>query len=105
MPSPQKTETSEGEMHPVQVHSRRGWQEPGRPRAQAPAIVTLRAYEVYCHLYGEQQAMVDLQGRDCRGGFGVGELVAFLYARSFPKQEWEARTDEAFKGLDLDCRS
>lgn len=37
----------------------------------------------------------------CRGGFGKGELVAFLYARSFPKIEWERRVDEALRGMKL----
>jgi hypothetical protein len=80
------------EFHPIQTHdvTRRG-------RAFMPSTVTLRAYEVYCHLYGAQPAMVDLAGRDCRGGFGVGELVAFLYARSFPKEEWSKRVDEALE--------
>jgi hypothetical protein len=64
-----------------------------------PEPVYMRAYEVYCALYGEQKAMVDLEGRNCRGGFGGGELVAFLYARSFPKDEWMKRTEEAFDGM------
>lgn len=88
--------------HPVQVHSRRGIQSADRPRAQAPVVVTMRAYEVYCHVYAPQPAMVT---GSCRGGFGAGELVAFLYARSFPKNEWRDRVDEALRGLDLDCRS
>ena len=58
--------------------------------------VTLRAYEVYKHIYGEQKALIE---DDCRGGFGVGELIAFLYARSFPKNEWRARVDEVFEGM------
>lgn len=88
------------ETHPVQVHSRRGKSDP--PRSQAPVSVTMRAYEVYCHVYSPQEAMVT---GGCRGGFSSGELVAFLYARSFPKEEWRARVNEAFRGLDLDCRS
>lgn len=67
-------------------------------RGQAPVTVTMRAYEVYCHLYHEQKALVT---GECRGGFGTGELVAFLYARSFPKEEWRRRTDEAFAGFKL----
>src|SRR5581483_9599274 len=35
--------------------------------------------------------------RNCRGGFGVGELVAFLYAHSFPKDEWDKRVREALQ--------
>jgi hypothetical protein len=57
--------------------------------------VTLAAYEVYCHVYAPQPAMVT---GECRGGFSAGELIAFLYARSFPKTEWRVRVDEAFKG-------
>jgi hypothetical protein len=76
-------------VHPVQTPGRY------RPRACAPQVVTMRAYEVYCHLYGPQEAMVT---GDCRGGFSTGELIAFLYARSFPKEEWRKRADEAFRG-------
>jgi len=64
----------------------------------APQVVTLRAYEVYTRLYGAQPAMVT---GGCRGGFGVGELIAFLYARSFPESEWRTRKQEAFAGLKL----
>jgi hypothetical protein len=52
-------------------------------------------------VYSPQPALVDLAGRNCRGGFGVGELIAFLYAHSFPKTEWRQRVDEAFKGMAL----
>jgi hypothetical protein len=31
---------------------------------------------------------------------GVGELVAFLYARSFPEKEWRMRVDEALRGME-----
>jgi hypothetical protein len=78
------------EFHPVQIS------DLGR-KPQLPSSVTLRAYEVYCHLFGAQPAMVDLAGRGCRGGFGAGELIAFLYARSFPKEEWEKRFKEAIE--------
>lgn len=84
----------EPEMHPMQISRNRSFLRP-----QVTSLVTKQAYEVYCHLYGAQPAMMDLAGRDCRGGFGVGELIAFLYARSFPKAEWRARVDQAFKGM------
>lgn len=77
-------------VHPVQNHYR------PRTSCACPVPVTMRAYEVYCHLYGEQPTMVT---GGCRGGFGAGELLAFLYARSFPKEEWRKRTDEAFAGM------
>lgn len=69
--------------------------------AQIPEIVALRAYEVYCEVWSPQPAMVDLEGRGCRGGFSVGEIVAFLYARSFPKEEWRQRFEEAERGMTL----
>jgi len=84
------------ETHPIQTNLR---QRPGQ--AVCPKIVPLRAYEVYAHVYGPQPAMIDKEGRGCRGGFGVGELIAFLYARSFPKAEWRDRVEEALTGMKL----
>lgn len=66
--------------------------------AQIPRDVYMAAYEVYCHVYAPQAAMI--QGH-CRGGFGTGEFLAFLYARAFPKHEWRARVEAAYIGLDL----
>lgn len=78
-------------VHPVQ----RGFR---RDQVYMPQTVTMRAYEVYCHVYGEQVALVT---GECRGGFGLGELIAFLYAHSFPKPEWRERVDEAFRGMKI----
>ena len=83
--------SNEPAVHPIQIH--RGY---GRKRAVCPVIVTMRAYEVYKHVHGEQRALIT---GDCRGGFGVGELIAFLYAYPFPKSEWSARVNEAFEGM------
>lgn len=80
---------TEVERHPVQTPQMR------REQAWAPKIVTMAAYEVYSHVYAPQAAMVT---GDCRHGFSTGELIAFLYARSFPKDQWRRRVDEAFKG-------
>lgn len=80
------------EVHPVQQRHRPGEQ------AELPTAVTLRAYEVYCAIYGEQAAMVT---GGCRGGFSAGEIIAFLYARSFPKPEWSKRVDEAVRGMKI----
>ena len=82
--------TTEIERHPVQNHHRRG-------QGYAPKTVTIAAYEVYCHVYGPQEALVT---GECRGGFSTGELIAFLYARGFPKAEWRARVTQAFKGSE-----
>lgn len=57
--------------------------------------VALMAYEVYRHVYGEQKALIDVE-RGCRGGFGPGEVIAFLYARNFPKDQWRDRVEQAF---------
>ena len=78
------------EFHPVQVSVVKR----GRPRIRTE--VTLKAYEVYSHVFGKQKAMIEGY---CRGGFSVGELIAFLYARSFPKEEWSTRVNEVFKGM------
>lgn len=76
------------ELHPIQTVDFKS----GKIRAE----VTLKAYEVYTHVYGEQDALIE---GDCRGGFSTGELVAFLYARSFPKREWSQRVAEAMEGM------
>lgn len=79
------------ETHPVQrTHALT------RDAAVVPKVVAMRAYEVYCHLYGEQEAMVT---GHCRGGFHVHELISFLYAAGFPKNEWRARVEEATNGM------
>lgn len=83
--------------HPVQFGRSR--EHPSKA-ARIPACVALRAYEVYCAVYGPQEAMVSA-GRGYRGGFSVGEIVAFLYARSFPKAEWRQRFEEAQRGMTL----
>lgn len=78
------------ETHPVQV------KRSHHLTPRCPKTVTLKAYEVYKHLYGEQQALIE---GECRGGFGINELIAFLYASSFPKAEWRQRVDEALTGM------
>jgi len=79
--------------HPVQIG------DLGR-YPNIPESVALRAYEVYSHVHGTQPAMVT---DGCRGGFGAGELLAFLYARSFPKQEWSQRVNEALRHQEFDA--
>jgi hypothetical protein len=76
-------------IHPVQTIDNKG----GFLRTD----VTLAAYEVYCHVFAPQPALI---ADNCRGGFSTGELVAFLYARSFPKDEWKKRVNEAFEGME-----
>lgn len=77
------------EFHPVQVPN-------SSKIAMVSTVITLRAYEVYKHVYGDQPAIVT---GNCRGGFSVGELIVFLYAYSFPKEEWKIRVEEALKGM------
>lgn len=81
--------TAEPTTHPVQV--------PGmRSGGKVPAVLTQRAYEVYSALYGTGQTLDRLNER---AGFGVGELLALLYAWPFPRSEWRARADEAMRGM------
>ena len=80
---------NEVKVHPVQTE--------GIRRGYAPQVVTMCAYEVYCHVYAPQEALVT---GGCRGGFGTGELIAFLYAFSFPKEQWRERFYEACHGME-----
>lgn len=80
-------------VHPVQ--NNRGYGN----KAGISTLVTMKAYEVYCHVFAPQKSLVT---GHCRGGFSAGELICFLYAATFPKAEWKARFDEAtedMKGL------
>lgn len=43
-----------------------------------PWSLHLKAYNAYCKKYRPQEALIDLAGRECRGGFGVGELDEFV---------------------------
>lgn len=88
------TPAEDRKLYPVQI-PRRGYSQDGGTVRES---VYLAAYEVYAHVHGPQQAMID-HARGCRGGFSTGELIAFLYARSFPKDQWSARTDEALTGM------
>lgn len=84
--------STDKKMFPIQTSLR------GASPHKVPKAVYMAAYEVYCKVYSPQEALIT---DGCRGGFGVGELVAFLYARSFPEQEWRTRVDEAFKNMQL----
>ena len=66
--------------------------------ARVPAVVTERAYEVYADMYGKTRSLEHICCE--RGGFTAGELIALLYARSFPKEEWRDREHEAVIGMD-----
>jgi len=76
-------------VHPVQTVDHKG--------GKISTAVTLRAYEVYREVHGPQPALIEGW---CRGGFGTGELIAYLYARGFPPKEWRARVDEALTGME-----
>ena len=82
------------EVHPIQLPYNSNRNKSGL----MSSAVTLRAYDVYCSVCSPQPELVT---GGCRGGFGVGELITFLYARSFPEGEWEYRVKEASKGMHL----
>lgn len=69
-----------------------------RKHASVNRHTYLAAYEVYSAVYDPQEAMLK---EGCRGGFGTGELIAFLYARAFPRNEWGKRVEQAFKDMDI----
>ena len=77
------------ELHPVQTVDHKG--------GHINKKVTLRAYEAYSKIYAPQEAMVT---GHCRGGFSTSELIAFLYARTFPENEWRERESEAFLEME-----
>ena len=43
-----------------------------------PWEMHLRAYAAYCIKFSPQPALIDLEGRNCRGGFCTGELDEFV---------------------------
>ncbi len=81
-------------MMPIQTKSHRGQTKP----TVVCEPVYMAAYEVYCHVYSPQEAIIT---GNCRGGLGIGELTAFLYARAFPRDEWRKRVYEAFAEMNL----
>jgi surfactin synthase thioesterase subunit len=82
-------------LFPVQTPGRSVYSE--HSTAKVRESVYMAAYEVYSHVYSPQKELIT---NGCRGGFSTGELIAFLYARSFPKEQWSARADEAFRGME-----
>lgn len=76
-------------VHPVQTVDGKG--------GRVPQVVTMAAYEVYSYVFRPQEALIT---GNCRGGFGTGELIAFLYARSFPREQWSDRFHEAITGME-----
>lgn len=79
------------ETYPIQIQRLRVG------RDTAPKCVVECAFEVYDYVYGGQT----LERIHERGGFHVGELLAFLYARSFSKEEWRARVFEALHSINV----
>lgn len=57
---------------------------------RVPSYVALRAAEVYEHIYGDSRRVLT-------DGFSAMELAGFLYARSFPREEWRVRFHEAIR--------
>lgn len=57
-----------------------------------PEQIVKKAYDVYSNLYNNRQTLEALNNR---GGFHIIELLAFLYAASFPKELWREKVDEA----------
>jgi len=75
------TQAPDHAQHPIQ---------PCKDRFISKAVTTL-AYEVYCHIFTPQEALIT---GNCRGGFGSTELIGLLYARNFPRDQWLSRFRE-----------
>lgn len=88
------TDSMPAKTAPVQTHHYRHYT--ARKPSRIPFVVHERAYEVYCHVHSPQRALME---GECRGGFGMCELVAFLYAYGFPREQWRTRVDEAYHGM------
>jgi len=67
--------------HPVQVHDRLMYRDEGG--FAVPQVVSLKAYEVYCEVYGPQGALIT---GNCRGGFGSGEFGSVPIRSHFSTQ-------------------
>ncbi len=46
--------------------------------AGIPWSMHLRAYTAYVKRYGKQEALLDLENKNCRGGFSIQELDEFI---------------------------
>ena len=79
---------------PVQVRADNILRAKGSPRI--PECVHMKAYEVYCRKWSPQPV---LTRDEARGGFGLMELIGFLYAASFPEEEQPKRVDEAWNHM------
>ena len=75
-----------------------------------PWDMHLEAYDAYSKKWAPQPALIDLEGRGCRGGFSTGELDEFipgwrerLSERTTLKKRIEqltAQRDAAYEALD-----
>lgn len=92
---PNEPLTEEKKLFPVQRPGFPSYGPSSREQAQVWEPVYMAAYEVYSAVYGQQQALIE---GGCRGGFSTGELIAFLYARAFPKEQWRDRVEACFNG-------
>lgn len=55
-----------------------------------PWSLHLEAYAAYCQRWDAQEALIDLEGRNCRGGFAVNELDQFIPG-------WREKVSEIYK--------
>lgn len=60
-----------------------------------------RAYEVYGHTHHQPLLPADLEHA---GGFSHRELIAYLFAGNFPREEWHSRVIEGLNGVYTNAR-
>ena len=78
---------------PKQVGLPRQWEMNGDDATINPEVHEA-AHEVWATVYPASAAVPRLR-------FGVGEVIAFLYARSFPKEQWKQRVEMALEGMSF----
>ena len=86
---------AEKKLFPVQRPGFPSYGPASKEQAKVWEPIYRAAYEVYSAVYGQQQDMIE---GGCRGGFSTGELIVFLYARTFPKQQWRDCVESCFNG-------
>lgn len=71
-----------------------------------PWSLHLEAYEVYSRKWAPQPALIDLEGRGCRGGFSTSELDEFIPGwrdRASELVRVKAQRDELLTALTFLC--
>jgi len=81
-----------------EFHSIRGCDQ------KIPASVARLAYEVWPYVWTDCPELMLPEEHPRKARLGVYEMIAALYARSFPQDEWHTRFDEALQRHDYNAK-